>query len=84
MRLGADAVGYTLSVGTPAQEADFAQYRNVRPQAQRLGMPLIVWAYPRGSAIEHKGDHEESLRFVDRLRQILDRLRQILAKYPTP
>ncbi|MFI7680121.1 class I fructose-bisphosphate aldolase [Actinophytocola sp. NPDC049390] len=55
VRLGADAVGYTLYVGTPAQEQDFAQYRQVRADAERLGMPLIVWAYPRGSAVEAKG-----------------------------
>jgi class I fructose-bisphosphate aldolase len=55
VRLGADAVGYTLYVGTPAQEEDFEQYRRVREDAQRLGMPLIVWAYPRGSAVEAKG-----------------------------
>ena len=55
VRLGADAVGYTLYVGTPAQEQDFAQYHTVRRDAQRLGMPLIVWAYPRGAAIEAKG-----------------------------
>ncbi|MEU4689898.1 fructose-bisphosphate aldolase [Actinoplanes sp. NPDC023714] len=55
VRLGADAVGYTLYVGSPAQEADFAQFRTVRQDAQRLGMPLIVWAYPRGAAIEQKG-----------------------------
>lgn len=55
VRLGADAVGYTLYVGSPAQEADFAQYRQVREDARRLGMPLIVWAYPRGAAIAAKG-----------------------------
>jgi class I fructose-bisphosphate aldolase len=55
VRLGADAVGYTMYVGTPAQESDFAQFHRVREDAQRLGMPLIVWAYPRGSAIEGKG-----------------------------
>ena len=55
VRLGADAVGYTLYVGTPAAAADFGQYRQVRADAQRLGMPLIVWAYPRGSAVEAKG-----------------------------
>ena len=42
VRLGADAVGYTMYVGTPAQERDFAQYRSVRRDAHRLGMPLIV------------------------------------------
>jgi len=55
VRLGADAVGYTLYVGTPAQEQDFAQFHVVRRDAQRFGMPLIVWAYPRGDAIENKG-----------------------------
>ena len=55
VRLGADAVGYTLYVGTPAQREDFEQYRTVRADAQRLGMPLIVWAYPRGAAVEAKG-----------------------------
>ena len=55
VRLGADAVGYTLYVGSPAQEADFTALRTVREDAARLGMPLIVWAYPRGSAIEAKG-----------------------------
>ena len=58
VRLGADAVGYTLYVGTPAQAADFGQYRQVREDARRLGMPLIVWAYPRGSAIDAKGGRD--------------------------
>jgi len=64
VRLGADAVGYTLYVGTPAQEEDFEQYRQVREDAQRFGMPLIVWAYPRGSAVEAKGG-KTSLYAVD-------------------
>ncbi|MFI1991533.1 class I fructose-bisphosphate aldolase [Actinoplanes sp. NPDC020271] len=55
VRLGADAVGYTLYVGSPAQAADCTQLHQVRRDAQRFGMPLIVWAYPRGEAIEHKG-----------------------------
>lgn len=55
VRLGADAAGYTLYVGTPAAEADFRQYRQVREDAQRFGMPLVVWAYPRGAAVAAKG-----------------------------
>jgi class I fructose-bisphosphate aldolase len=64
VRLGADAVGYTLYVGTSAQERDFAQYRQVRADARRLGMPLIVWSYPRGSAIDAKGG-KDSFYAVD-------------------
>ena len=58
VRLGADAVGYTLYVGTPAQERDFAQYLRVREDAEWFGMPLIVWSYPRGAAIDAKGGRD--------------------------
>jgi class I fructose-bisphosphate aldolase len=64
VRLGADAVGYTLYVGTPAQERDFAQYLRVREDARALGMPLIVWAYPRGTAVDAKGG-KDSFYAVD-------------------
>ena len=55
VRLGADAVGYTLYVGSPAQDRDFIQFREVRREAEHLGMPVIVWSYPRGRAVEAKG-----------------------------
>ena len=55
VQLGADAVGYTLYVGSPAQEQDFAQLREIRTDAKKYGIPLIVWSYPRGEAIEAKG-----------------------------
>jgi class I fructose-bisphosphate aldolase len=55
VRLGADAVGYTLYVGSPRQDEDLAQLRQVREDCDRFGMPLIVWSYPRGEAVEKKG-----------------------------
>lgn len=55
VRLGADAVGYTLYVGSPAQADDIAQCNEVRRECERYGMPLIIWAYPRGSAVKAKG-----------------------------
>jgi len=64
VRLGADAVGYTLYVGSPAQEHDFRQYLAVRDEARQLGIPLIVWSYPRGSAIDDKGG-KDSFYAVD-------------------
>jgi class I fructose-bisphosphate aldolase len=64
VRLGADAVGYTVYVGSPAQDRDFAQFTSVRTECDRLGMPLIVWAYPRGEAISKRGG-KESLYAVD-------------------
>jgi class I fructose-bisphosphate aldolase len=47
VRLGADVAGYTLYVGSPAQERDFGQYRQIREDAQRSGLPLIVGSYPQ-------------------------------------
>jgi len=55
VRLGADAVGYTVYVGSPRQETEIREYGRVRSQCERLGMPLVVWAYPRGRDIEAKG-----------------------------
>ncbi len=55
VRIGADAVGYTLYVGTPRQDDDVAQLRGVRQDSERFGMPLVVWSYPRGEAIDAKG-----------------------------
>ena len=55
VRLGADAVGYTLYVGSPRQDEDLAQLRVVREDCDRYGMPLVIWSYPRGSAINQKG-----------------------------
>lgn len=64
VRLGADAVGYTIYVGSPSQDRDIKQLNDVRHDCERYGMPLIVWAYPRGSAIELKGGRD-SLYAVD-------------------
>jgi class I fructose-bisphosphate aldolase len=64
VRLGADGVGYTVYVGSPRQDEDFAQLQRVRAECDRFGMPLFVWAYPRGEAIDKKGGRE-SLYAVD-------------------
>lgn len=58
VRLGADAVGYTLYVGSPKQEQDFMQLRGVRQDCDRYGMPLVIWAYPRGTYIDKKGGRD--------------------------
>jgi len=58
VRLGAAAIGYTMYVGTPRQHDDFVQFRHIREEADRYGMPVIVWAYPRGEAIDKKGGRD--------------------------
>lgn len=55
VRLGADAVGYTVYVGSPRQDVEIREFGKVRERCERLGMPLVVWAYPRGRDVEAKG-----------------------------
>jgi fructose-bisphosphate aldolase, class I len=58
VRLGADAVGYTCYVGSPQQDRDFVQFSKVRQDAERCGIPVIMWAYPRGASMEKKGGRD--------------------------
>ena len=58
VRLGADAVGYTLYVGSPRQDDDLHQLKGVREDCDRYGMPLVIWAYPRGRDIDKKGGQD--------------------------
>ena len=83
VRLGADAVGYTLFVGSPAQDKDFIQFAKIREDSQRFGMPLIVWSYPRGEAIEAKGGRD-SLYAVDYAARVANELGADLVKINIP
>src|SRR6185436_3583895 len=55
VRIGADAVGYTLYVGSPRQDSEIREYCRVRQDCERLGMPIVMWSYPRGRAVDAKG-----------------------------
>ena len=83
VQLGADAVGYTLYVGSPAQDQDFAQLREIRTDAKKYGMPLIVWSYPRGEAIEAKGGNS-SFYAVDYAARVASELGADIVKINFP
>jgi class I fructose-bisphosphate aldolase len=83
VRLGADAVGYTLYVGSPAQGQDFIQFAKIREDSERFGVPLIVWAYPRGEAIEAKGGRD-SLYAVDYAARVANELGADMVKINIP
>ena len=85
VRLGADAVGYTVYVGSPAQDRDFDQFRRVREEAARLGMPVVVWAYPRGEAVAKRGGRD-SLYAIDYAARVALELGADIVKvnYPVP
>jgi class I fructose-bisphosphate aldolase len=83
VRLGADAVGYTLYVGSPAQGEDFVQLQQIRESCDYYGMPLIIWSYPRGEAIEKKGGRD-SLYAVDYAARVANELGADVVKLNVP
>jgi class I fructose-bisphosphate aldolase len=83
VRLGADAVGYTIYVGSPLQDQDFLQFLEVREESDTFGMPLIVWSYPRGEAIDAKGGRD-SLFAVDYAARVADELGADVVKLNEP
>ncbi|MCL5959640.1 MAG: fructose-bisphosphate aldolase [Chloroflexi bacterium] len=83
VRLGADAIGYTLYVGSPSQDRDFIQFTHIRDEAEKFGMPVIVWAYPRGEAIEAKGGRD-SLYAVDYAARLANELGADIVKINVP
>lgn len=83
VRLGADAVGYTLYIGSERQDEDFDQFRQVREDADRYGMPVVVWSYPRGSAIEAKGG-KDTIYAVDYAARVAQELGADVIKLNVP
>ena len=83
IRIGADAIGYTLYVGSPNQVQDFTQFRKVKADAERYGIPIIMWAYPRGEAIDKKGGRD-SLYAVDYAARVADELGADVVKLNIP
>ena len=83
VRIGADAVGYTLFVGSPRQDEDILQLMEVRNECDRLGMPLIVWSYPRGAAINDKGGRD-SFYAVDYAARLAEELGADIVKVNFP
>ena len=83
LRLGADAVGYTSYIGSPRQDDDFIQFGKVRREAERAGIPVIMWAYPRGKFMEAKGGRD-SLYAVDYAARVAQELGADVVKVNYP
>ncbi|RDE13547.1 MAG: fructose-bisphosphate aldolase [Candidatus Thorarchaeota archaeon] len=83
VRIGADAIGYTLYVGSPNQVADLNQFRHVKADAERYGMPIIIWAYPRGKAVDSKGG-KDSLYAIDYAARVANEVGADIVKLNVP
>ena len=54
--LGADAIGYTLYVGSPREAEMFCEFGKIEEEAHDHGLPCVVWAYPRGKHVPNEKD----------------------------
>lgn len=64
-RMGADAVGYTLYLGSGTEHKMMEIAGRIEEEARDYGLPLILWSYPRGSAIKNP-DSAEMLSYAAR------------------
>ena len=55
--LGADAVGYTMYAGSVHEDRMWQEFREVQEEARKYGVPVVMWAYPRGKGIEGKSEY---------------------------
>jgi class I fructose-bisphosphate aldolase len=56
LRLGCVAVGYTIYPGTVDRRIQYEQLREIVEEAKAVGLPTVVWAYPRGGGISKEGE----------------------------
>jgi class I fructose-bisphosphate aldolase len=49
VRLGCTAIGYTIYPGSGARNPMYEELRELVLEAKDVGLPTVVWAYPRGA-----------------------------------
>lgn len=49
LRLGCAAIGYTIYPGSGLRNQMFQDLRDLIREARAVGLPTVVWSYPRGS-----------------------------------
>jgi class I fructose-bisphosphate aldolase len=56
LRLGCAAIGYTIYPGSGLRNQMFQDLRDLINEARAVGLPTIVWSYPRGSGLSKNGE----------------------------
>lgn len=57
-KLGAQAVGYTIYLGSEWEAKMFEDFGKIQGEAHSLGLAVIAWIYPRGKAVLNKTSSE--------------------------
>ncbi len=56
LRLGCVAVGFTIYPGSSERVTMYQELRDLAAEAKEAGLAVVVWSYPRGSAISKEGE----------------------------
>lgn len=56
LRLGCVGIGYTIYPGTAQRRLLYEQLRELTRRAKGAGLIVVVWSYPRGSALSKEGE----------------------------
>ena len=56
LRLGCAAIGYTIYPGSGLRNQMYQDLRDLIREARAVGLPTMVWAYPRGANLTKEGE----------------------------
>ncbi|MDE3117799.1 MAG: class I fructose-bisphosphate aldolase [Nitrospirota bacterium] len=56
LRLGCSAIGFTIYPGSSHSQTMYEQLRALSEEARDNGLAVVVWSYPRGSALSKEGE----------------------------
>lgn len=56
MRLGCSAIGFTIYPGSKQRNEMYQQIREMCSEAKAVGLPTVIWSYPRGSGLSKNGE----------------------------
>ena len=56
LRLGCAAIGYTIYPGSGARNEQYETLRELILEAKAVGLPTVLWAYPRGAGLAKEGE----------------------------
>ena len=56
LRLGCSAIGFTIYPGSAERNTMYEEIRELIEEARSVGLPSIIWSYPRGSGLSKDGE----------------------------
>lgn len=56
LRLGCSAIGFTIYPGSSYRNTMYEQVRELIQDARSVGLPTVIWSYPRGSGLSKEGE----------------------------